>query len=101
MHTPEEIAGLVMAGLIEAAESGDRRATLEALRDYLAAIVVIAEPRSVAPLARQLAEVVRELDAMPVGNEESKVDELAQRRLDRLAKPHVSDGPGKGVVGGS
>lgn len=87
--------------LEDAVASGDRRLALTALRDRLARAIGDAEEKSIAALAKQLADVLRELDAMPVGNEESKVDELAQRRLARRADPDVPVGSGEGVVGGS
>ena len=55
-----------MADLIDAARSGDRRATLEALRDKLAAAVQDCESgRDVAALSKRLMEVMNELDSMP------------------------------------
>ena len=55
-----------MANLINAAKSGDRRATLEALRDKLAASIQGCESgRDVAALSKRLMEVMGELDALP------------------------------------
>ena len=60
---PEGLSGL--------AATGDRRASLEALRDLL---------------ARQLREVMAELDALPNPNEKSPVDELTRKRDARRSK---------------
>lgn len=61
-----------MADLITAARSGDKRATLEALRDKLAASVADCESgRDVAALSKRLMEVMNELDAMPKPRAES------------------------------
>jgi hypothetical protein len=71
-------------GLVSAAASGDRRATLLALRDELARRLVDAE-RDAAPLARQLTIVLREIEQLPVPGEKSRVDDLAKRRASRRA----------------
>jgi hypothetical protein len=70
-----------------AAESGDRRKTLEALRDKLAAAVDSdeADPRTLPALSKELASVVRELDSLPGGEKVDEVDEIAERRRKRLA----------------
>ena len=72
-------------GLPDVAATGDRRATLEALRDLLAASLVVVDPDKRAPLAKQLTDVLREIDALPSG-ERSKVDDLAARRKARRTK---------------
>ena len=55
-----------MADLVSAAASGDRRKTLEALRDKLAGSVAECESgRDVAALSKRLMEVMKELDALP------------------------------------
>lgn len=67
----------------EAAASGDRRRALEALRDALAEGVDAASDRHLihrAPLARQLADVLEQLSALPVPNEGTPLDDLARRR---------------------
>lgn len=66
--------------LPEVVSSGDRRASLEAIRDRIAEELVAADGRDVAPLAKELRAVIAEIDGM--GNERtvSKVDELAARR---------------------
>jgi hypothetical protein len=43
---------------------GDRKASLEALRDTLAGSIEVAESKEVAALARQLQSVLAELDAL-------------------------------------
>lgn len=66
-----------MANLITAARSGDRRKTLEALRDKLAASIQDCESgRDVAALSKRLMEVMGELDALPCPNDDDKFAEL-------------------------
>lgn len=61
-----------MADLVEAARNGDRRKTLEALRDKLAASIQDCESgRDVAALSKRLMEVMAELDGMPQPKAES------------------------------
>lgn len=66
-------------------KAGERRASLEAIRDKLAAELKDAYGRDAAALAKELREVIRELDSLPTGGEESTVDQLAARRARRLA----------------
>ena len=55
-----------MANLTEAARSGNRRDTLEALRDKIAASIQDCESgRDVAALSKRLMEVMGEIDALP------------------------------------
>ena len=55
-----------MADLIDAAKSGNRRATLEALRDKLAISIASCESgRDVAALSKRLMEGMDEIDALP------------------------------------
>src|SRR5690606_4133179 len=73
-------------GLPEVTASGDRRASLEALRQVLArAIEAGPSPRDLAALSRQLTAVMAELDTLSAPKEVSPVDELAARRAARLA----------------
>lgn len=65
--------------------SDDLRESLTALRDVLIASIEAAEPKEVAPLSRQLAQVLKDLDALP-GQEESKLDDLRDRRRKRQAQ---------------
>ena len=76
-RTQETLSGL--------ASGGDRRSTLEALRNLLAVQLETAE-RDVPALARQLREVMAELDSLPNPQEKSRVDELNKRRAQRRAK---------------
>jgi hypothetical protein len=87
-------------GLVEAAESGDRRAALEALRDRLATAIVGASASKLAPLANQLRAVLADLDGLPVAKGASVVDDLASRRTDRRSKSQVGDVPAGGDVVG-
>jgi len=89
-------------GLVEASESGDRRATLEALRDRLARAVDNDASLSVlAPLANQLRAVLADLDEMPAKKGGSVVDDLAARRTDRRSAAQGGDLPAGGDVIGS
>lgn len=65
--------------------SGDRRTGLLALRDRLARELESTD-RDVASLARQLREVIREIDELPALQQESTLDDLANRRASRRAK---------------
>ena len=69
--------------LPEVIASGDRRASLEAIRNKLAADLAITDGFHSAALAKQLADVIRELDSLPGGAEVSTVDDLAARRAAR------------------
>jgi hypothetical protein len=62
---------------------GDRRKSLEAVRDRLAAELETAEGRDVASVAKELRETIRELDNLPLGEGVSGVDQLANRRASR------------------
>lgn len=83
--------------------AGERRKSLEALRDHLAVTIDLAAPENVAALAKQLREVLRELDELPVPEETNPADALARRRAARRrTAPEDPRGPGRrGVVVGS
>ncbi|MGH8867086.1 MAG: hypothetical protein ACRDYU_03710 [Actinomycetes bacterium] len=79
-----------MACIWHAAADGDRRATLEALRDKLAARMDRngegeIDDRALAPVARQLSEVMREIESL-APPEESTLDELAKQRAARQGR---------------
>lgn len=69
--------------LVEAAKSGDKRATLIALRDKLAETIENCESgRDMAANSKRLMEVMAEIDALP---------DPAERKVskhDRLKKKH-------------
>ena len=66
-----------MADLVSAARSGNRRETLEALRDKIAASIQDCESgRDVAALSKRLMEVMGELDDLPKPSEEDELAEL-------------------------
>ena len=71
-----------MGDLTEAASSGDRVATLEALRDLLASALVDAKyAKDVAPLVRQMTLVLADLaELKPPERKGTPLDELANRR---------------------
>ena len=55
-----------VADLVNAARSGSKRDTLEALRDKIAASIQDCESgRDVAALSKRLMEVMNEIDALP------------------------------------
>jgi hypothetical protein len=61
-----------MPDLVKSAQSGDRRKTLEALRDKLAVSVDACESgRDVAALSKRLMEVMDEIDRLPQDRSES------------------------------
>ncbi len=64
----------------EAAKSGDQRATLEAMRDRLAAQMDRATPAIAAQLAGQLAKTLKDLAELPPAKGGSKLDEVRARR---------------------
>ena len=69
----------------DAFSSGDRVASLTALRDYLAGLVddFDGAPKDIAPITKQLADIARELDGLsPVQRKGTALDELAARRAD-------------------
>ena len=67
--------------LVAAAASGDRAATLRALRDRLALEVETSNSaRDVAALSRQLTDVLSLIEALPKPAEGTPLDELTQRR---------------------
>ena len=74
-----------MPANLEAAQSGDARAALVALRDTLAAAMDEARPDMLPQLAGQYRSVVKDLASMPGGAKVSKQDELKRRREERIA----------------
>jgi hypothetical protein len=77
---------------------GDRRASLEALRDGLAATFVEASPGVRAQVASQLRATLAELAGLdPVVKKVSKADDLAARRkARRAATAAAASAAGKG-----
>lgn len=72
-----------MGALVQAARGGDRRKTLETLRDKLAMTIEGTESgRDMAALTKRLLEVISELDGLP--NDNAEPDEL-DAALDELA----------------
>lgn len=71
-----------MTNLVEAAKSGDKRATLIALRDKLAQTIQECDSgRDMASNSKRLMEVMAELEAMPdpEAKKESKHDRLKRK----------------------
>lgn len=72
--------------LSDIAATGDRLATLKALRDRLALeLDGTPPPRDVAVLVRQLSLVLADIDALAPVEEVSFLDRLASRNTDRLS----------------
>ena len=75
-----------MGSLVEAAKSGDKRATLIALRDKLAETIDNCESgRDMAANSKRLMEVMAELESLPDPSEikVSKHDRLKEKREKR------------------
>ena len=75
-----------MTNLVDAARSGDKRETLIALRDILAATIQNCESgRDMASNTKRLMEVMAELESMPDPEQKkiSKHDRLKQRHENR------------------
>lgn len=71
-----------MRSLLDAAQSGDKRATLIALRDKIAATIENCESgRDIAANSKRLMEVMAEIDELPDPNTQtlSKHDRLKQQ----------------------
>jgi hypothetical protein len=71
--------------LVEAVRSGDRRVSLEKMRNALAESLEAADGKEVAAISKELREVMRELEQIPTGKEVSTSDDLAAKRAARLA----------------
>lgn len=72
--------------LLDAASSGDRLATLEALRDQIALLIGSSESaRDVAALSGQMTQVLKQIEEIKERkpSEVSAVDEIAARRKAR------------------
>lgn len=69
-----------MADLVQAAASGSRRETLEALRDKVATSIQDCESgRDVAALSKRLMEIMAELDALPKPADGDELAELQEQ----------------------
>lgn len=69
-----------MADLVSAAQSGNRRETLEALRDKIAKSIQGCESgRDVAALSKRLMEVMNEIDSLPKPKAESPLARAKRR----------------------
>lgn len=81
-----------MASLIEAAKSGDKYATLIALRDKLAETIERCESgRDMAANTKRLMEVMAEIESMPDPQQKkiSKHDRLKRKNENRQPRPNV------------
>jgi hypothetical protein len=76
---------------------GDRRRSLEAVRDRLGrAIDDCVEPRDVGSLAKHLSEVLRDLENLPMKDAGSRLDDLAAKRRARGATTSDRERPAAG-----
>lgn len=82
---PRERAVKAPVSVESAAQSGDQRLALEALRDRLARDLDMAPPQVSAQLAAQLRATLAELAALPAQETKSVVDDIAARRAARRA----------------
>ena len=81
-----------MTNLVEAAKSGDKRATLIALRDILAQTIQNCESgRDMASNTKRLMEVMAELEALPdpAHTKVSKHDRLKQKHEARKTDSNI------------
>jgi hypothetical protein len=84
-----------MSSILSAAASGDRRAALIAMRDKLAAEMDQAPAAVIAQVAARLQSVLAEIDGLASQGEMDLADQLAQRRLDRIAATKSAQSAGK------
>ena len=80
-----------MQSVADAAKTGDRRQTLEAMRDTLATAFDDAPAAVIAQIAGRLSAILAELDEMATPGKVSTLDELDKRRQDRIATPTDSE----------
>lgn len=67
--------------LVGVAQTGDKRATLETLRDLLATAIDDCDSlRDLAALALRLTDVLNEIDKLPNSKDVTAADEIANRR---------------------
>jgi hypothetical protein len=81
----------------KAVASGDQRLALEAVRDRLVEGVLAADDRRLlhlAPLSKQLVEVLEKIDDLPAVEGASKSDDLRARRAARIANAAHLDSTG-------
>jgi hypothetical protein len=72
---------------------GARRPSLESIRGKLAEQLELAEGRDAAILAKELRAVIAELDALPTGRLESRLDHIAAAVTDDLAARRAARQP--------
>jgi len=76
--------GSSKVSLVGVAQTGDKRATLEALRDLLATAIDDTDSgRDLAALALRFTDVLNEIDKLPTSKDVTAADEIAQRRAAR------------------
>lgn len=73
-----------MTNLIEAAKSGDKRATLIALRDKLAETIQNCDSgRDMASNSKRLMEVMAEIEALPSENKKESMHDRLKRKNEK------------------
>jgi hypothetical protein len=76
--------GLDVTNLIEAAKSGDKRATLIALRDKLAETIQNCDSgRDMASNSKRLMEVMAEIEALPSENKKESMHDRLKRKNEK------------------
>jgi len=80
---------MAQKSVAETAAGGDRRETLLAVRDKLANELDHAEPAVVAQIAHRLAAILVEIDSLFAAGKVSELDDLDQKRKDRVAAAKV------------
>ena len=80
-----------VAHFTDTVASGDRKASLEAIRDTIAEEIEAGVPaRDLASLTRRLIAVIDALDEMGHGEKESAADEVKRKREERRKRASAS-----------
>lgn len=80
--------------LSEVAKMGNRLQTLIATRDFLAnRLDGYVEDKSVAPIVKELREVIAEIDQIPQPRKGTVADGIHERRAARFAESKIRTGP--------
>ena len=74
-----------MDELVDAVQTSDKRQSLEAIRDRLAAELAKTKGQAAAAVAKELRATIDALEGIP-GGEVSAVDDLAKARQERRAR---------------
>jgi len=81
--------------LAETVKKNNRLASLVAIRDYLAnRLDAGVEPKSVAPITKELRDTILEIDQIPQPRKGAVTDDISKRRAERFASPKIRIGTG-------